>query len=73
MPGSDILHQLHIDIPKDVYDELKTILPERGTITSLIRRLLINYLMCYKAMKPLSRSPGDVVVESAVKKDLERR
>ena len=70
---SDDLHQLHIDIPKELYDNLKEILPERGMLTGLIRRFLQRYATAFKEAKPMSPSPIDIAAESLVDEELRRR
>lgn len=38
------LKQLHIEIPLDTFKELKKILPDRGMITIVMRRLIDAYI-----------------------------
>jgi hypothetical protein len=60
------LHQLHINIPKESYAELKVILPQTGMITSLIRSFLLRYIKAHKEYRVTGKSPSDVAVEGIV-------
>jgi hypothetical protein len=38
------IKQLHIDIPVEMWEELKRILPDKGLLSALIRRMLSKYI-----------------------------
>ena len=60
------LHQLHINIPKETYLEMKVILPQTGMITSLIRNFLMRYIKAHKEYRVLGKSPSDVATDTIV-------
>lgn len=69
------LHQLHIEVPLAIYEELKEVLPERGLITSLVRRFLQQYVTEYrrrKAEEGVSESPLDTATRVVVDANLLR-
>lgn len=43
MSNDETCHQLHIEIPKEIYNELRTYLPERGLLTAVIKRFIVAY------------------------------
>ena len=42
--GKNGIHHLHIEIPQEMYHEIKEILPEKGQVTFVIKQLLKNYI-----------------------------
>ncbi len=62
MPESDF-KQLHINIPMEMYNDLMLILPERGMVTFIIRRLLKAYIDA--ANSNYGYSVSDVAAEVA--------
>lgn len=70
MGDEDNLHQLHIEIPVSMHDELKKVLPERGAITGLVRSFLRQYLLHYKNMNGISASPFDKATNTVFLKSL---
>ena len=59
----DGIHQIHCDIPQQLYDELKKILPEKGMVTTIIRTLLWKYVYMYAKNKHniIDRVAEDVI------------
>jgi hypothetical protein len=69
----DNIHQLHINIPKSIHNELLTILPEQGMITGLVRRFLRAYVIKIRSMHELTRGPAGDTTDDIIKEDLNRR
>lgn len=45
------IKQLHIDISVEMWEELKKILPDKGLVSALVRRMLQKYIEDVKAGK----------------------
>lgn len=56
---NDEVHQVHVNVPEDIHNRLKAILPEHGAVTSLIRNFLIRYVNSYEKLDQSEESPFD--------------
>lgn len=63
-------HQLHITIPKPLYDEVKKIVPDYGAVSSLVRNLLRNFVSNYNTN--IKESPIDKTVNDMVKDTIKK-
>lgn len=67
------VHQLHIELPNDLYNDIKTIFPEKGLVTGLIRGFLRQYVVMHKHQKEGPQLSGfEAMTEQLVKRDIER-
>ncbi len=44
-------HRIYVDIPMDIWEDLKKILPYRGMVSQVTRSLLITYVDYYHSEK----------------------
>ena len=70
--ATENLKQIHIYVPTKLYNDVREILPERGMVTSLIRRFLRRYVSEYRSRTNF-KSPSDVATDSLIEEDLDRR
>jgi len=70
----DHLHQLHIEIEKDLFNELKDILPTKGLVTDLMKRFIKYYVTAYKNLSAQVQNGGPMAsaTKKIIKEDLER-
>jgi len=66
-PRGDFYH-LHIELERELADELKEILPGKGLLSTLIRQFLQNYINTYKELGKAALEGG--AVSSATKRTL---
>jgi len=67
----DNIHQLHVNIPKNLYEEVLRLLPEKGMVSGLIRRFLRTYINKTKNIED-SVSPVTTATDQIIKEDIER-
>ncbi len=64
------IKQLHVNIPMSLYKELREIIPEKGMLTALLKRLLGRYIIEVKKTKEKNvKNPIDIALESILDKD----
>lgn len=61
------MHTLHIELSEELFQKVRIILPERGQITSLIRRFLRSYITRFdeegKTTSILEKESKDILSE----------
>ena len=70
---NDNIHQIHINIPLELHNSLKEILPEKGMLTGLVRRFLRRYVSGIRGVDGIAPSPAEAVTDGIVREDLDRR
>lgn len=70
---NDELHDLHIEISAKMREELLELLPNKGMISILIRRLLVSYIEKVKEIKGMSiiTNPIDSAIKDIVIEDIQ--
>jgi len=74
MDKDNMMHDLHIEIPTKMREELIEILPAKGMISILVRRFLASYIDKINEIKKLGvilPNPIDSTVEKLIYEDAE--
>lgn len=73
--SDDNMKQIHIEVPMRLYEEVKEIMPERGLVTSLLRKCLQRFVAAYKEREvfSLTKSPSDEAIDSLIEDEFRRR
>ncbi len=74
MNDRENMHQLHTNVPQETYDELRTILPERGMITSMVRSFLRRYVNKVRKLQSqgIIKDPFDGVIDEIIEDQIKK-
>lgn len=70
---NDELHDLHIEIPNKMREELLELLPNKGMVSILIRRFLASYIEKVNEIrgKSIVNNPIDSAIKDIVIEDIQ--